>query len=111
MYDMGYKSELTEASSKQDETIRYPSAYLENNIPEELMNKEIGSKCRLEIEIEIKNKGINERDGKKRTNLGFDILKVGYIGKGGKLTKKEYLDKSEEEREDYNKKDLKIDEE
>lgn len=78
----------------------YPTLHL-SNPPNELMDKEIGKLCRVEMVIKIVSKAINEFGDKKNKNMGLEIHEVGLIGDAGKLNKKEYLEKTPAEREEY----------
>lgn len=103
MVDLGRKSEAIAAESPvSGSNVYYPSLYIEK-YPSELTEKEIGSVCRLEVEVKITGRSIREgKDGKKE-NIDLDILKIGYIGQGGKKTRDEYVNMTEKEREEYDR--------
>lgn len=109
MIDMGVKEKPLEMStvgkSEGKNKVSYPSFSVYKKVPEFLTDKDVGHKCRIEIEVEVTGKSINDSPDGKRETVDLRILKMGYIGKAGKITKDEYLSKSEEEREEYDKKD------
>jgi len=116
LMDMGYKMKNdhavpTPSKPGGDNKINYPSLHLYDKVPPDLMKKEIGAKCRVEIVGKIISKGISESGQNKNENLTIEIEKMGYIGPAGKKTKEEYLNSSKEDRESYDKEDLKVDEE
>lgn len=108
MFDMGYKEEGlgVEVPSKSEKKIRYPSLYLNNKVPDDLMDKDVGHMCRIEIIGKVVSKGIDEGQSRKRENLTIEIHKIGYISKAGKATKEEYKKMSDKEKEEYNKRDV-----
>lgn len=103
--NMGYKDSTSTAvpSETKQPQIRFPSFSLEKNIPEDLMGKDIGEMCRLELVVKIVGKSINQYSENKNERVELEIHKLGYIGKAGKLSKEEYLSKSDEEREKYDR--------
>jgi hypothetical protein len=68
MVDLGRKSEMVMPENPQHgDKIVYPCLYVEK-YPSELNDKEIGSVCRLEIEVKITGRSIREgKDGKRKT--------------------------------------------
>ena len=114
MIDMGRKGNGLETASPSNEKNRiyYPSLHLDTKVPPMLMDKDIGEMCRLEIVGKIVSKSINENDRTegRRENMTIEVHKMGYVGKAGKLTKKEYLSKNEDEREEYDKEDVGVEE-
>ena len=80
--------------------MNYPTIHLDK-IPEELMGKDVGAMCRLEIVVEIKRKAINEEDNKKTKSMRLDVHKVGLIGPAGKKSQEEYLKMNPADREAY----------
>lgn len=106
--DMGYKDSVSMAvNEKQSEPkVRYPSFSLHKNIPEELMSKDIGEVCRIELVVKVIGKSIDQYSEDRHERLELEIHKLGFIGKAGKLSKEEYLGKSEEERAKYDKERL-----
>lgn len=115
MTDLGYKYEKSEApvSVGEDNKTHYPSVHLSKNVPEDLMGKEVGGMCRIEIVAKIMSKGIDEHEESKgkKNNMSLDIHKMRLIGPAGKATSEEYNKKTKEEKEAYDKEDLKIEDE
>jgi hypothetical protein len=111
--DMGYKDKISTGApveAKQPQ-IRFPSFSLERNIPEELMGKDIGETCRLELVVKVVGKSINQYSENKNERIELEIHKLGYIGKAGKMGKEEYLNASDEEREKNDKENIEEDKE
>ena len=106
--DMGYKDSIPAAvNEKQSEPkIHYPSLSLHKNIPEELMGKDIGEVCRIELVVKVVGKSIDQYSEDRNERVELEVHKLGFIGKAGKLSKEEYLSKSEEERAAYDKEQL-----
>jgi len=92
--------EAVESPVKESSKKIYPTLYLDK-APEELMSKEIGKLCRLEIVVKVTSKSIDERDNKTTKSMHLEVQKMGLIGSAGKLDKKEYLALNPTEREAY----------
>jgi len=107
--DMGFKDNVSTAvpSEAKQPQIRFPSFSLERNIPEDLIGKDIGEICRLELVVKVVGKSINQYSENKNERIELEIHKLGYIGKAGKLSKEEYLAKSEDERTKYDAEQMK----
>ena len=107
MIDVGRKSSsLTVqpmASGKNKK--HYPSLYLDV-VPEEIMSKDVGSTCRLEIIGEVVSKSINDENGGTRESMTIEVKKIGYIGNAENKNSEEYLKMSDEEREEYDDKEF-----
>lgn len=99
--DVGHKMEAPTAvgEGKDKNKIIYPTLYIPSDI---LSGKEVGEMCRLEVIVKIT--GQQESEERKETTL--EIHKVGYIGKASKMSKEEYLNASDEEREKNDKENL-----
>lgn len=112
MMDMGYKndSSLGAVPEKGENKTHYPTLYLSEKVPPELMDKDIGESCRIEIVGKVVSKGINEEGDNRRENLTIEINKMGYVGKAGKKTKEEWLAMNDKDRENYDKEDKKVNE-
>ena len=115
MTDMGFKYPETEAQpaspSNGDRKTHYPTLFLSDKVPDDLMGKEIGAMCRIEIVAKVTSKGINESGKKKSQRMDLEIHKMGLIGKAGKATKKEYIEMNDDEKRQYDMEDLQIDDE
>lgn len=96
LFDLGIKRSTGSGLPKID----YPGLYLDK-VSDELMNKELGGLCRLEIVVKIESKSIDEREGKKTRSMRLEVQKMRFIGKAGKLNKEEYMDLNPPEREAY----------
>jgi hypothetical protein len=83
MDNLGYKYETTaiESSPKQDKTIHYPYLHLTHKIPSNLINKNVGDKCKFYVIAEITSKSMSESDNKKNYSMDLDIQSIGYIEK------------------------------
>lgn len=77
----------------------YPELSLNDNVPEDLASLEVGAMVRLEVVAKIRSKTTNEGEDGKKNNLSIEVQKIGYIGKAGKMTKDEYLNASQDERD------------
>ena len=110
MYDMGYKLPKGEgpipAEGSSESNMLYPSMHIDKKIPEDLRSKDVGEMCRLEVVGKVVSKSENDRG----ESMSIEVHKMGYIGKGGKVTKDEYLDMDEDKREEYDKRDTGVDE-
>jgi len=110
MMDMGYmpkKADTILQSEAPEPKKQYPRLYIDKKIPQEIMNKDIGEMCRLEIIGKIVSKSMDERNGENIQRTEIEIHKMGYIGQVGKLTKEEYLKRNDDEREEYDKEQVK----
>ena len=96
----GTIAESPSGGKKGKDPVIYPSFHL-SNPPDFLMDKDVGHKCRIECVIEIKSKSVDESNGKTRWSVSADIHSMGYKSKAGKLSKDEYLNLPEKEREEY----------
>lgn len=108
MYDMGHKMEgIGPKAPKEDkECIHYPTfTFTGDAIPDELKDVKTGNQCRVEIIVRKVGDGIDTY-GNREPRVEVEVLKAGYIGKAGKATKEEYLAKSQEERDEYDKKEV-----
>ena len=107
---MGYKPLKTDAPQAvglSEPKMQYPSLYIDRKVPQEIMDKDVGEMCRLEVVGKIKSKSIDSTsDGEEKQRVEIEIHKMGYIGKAGKVTRDEYLSKNDEEREEYDKKEV-----
>lgn len=110
MIDLGYKIPKDQAVPSQPENKeQYPSLHLHRKVPPEIMDKEIGSMCRFEVVGKVVSKSIDEGMGGgegKSESVTIEVQKMGYIGKAGKATKEEYLDKSPEDRTKYDEEEV-----
>lgn len=115
MQEMGWKPKKSEgpqvAESAPEPKMQYPRMYIERNVPSELMDKDVGNICRLEIVAKVVSKSIDERDENKSERCELEIHKLGYIGKAGKMSKEEYLKASDEEREKNDRENISEEEE
>lgn len=116
MNDMGWKPKKSDmpqpVEASSEPKIQYPRMYIDHNVPTELMSKDIGAMCRLEVIARVVSKSIDSRsDGEKSERLEFEIHKLGYKSAAGKKTKDEYKEMNEDEREEYDREDKGIDEE
>ena len=111
MMDLGRKDSgpTTAPLEANQSKVRYPSLTLSKNIPEELMGKYIGAECRLEIIVKVMGKSIDTYSEDKSERVELEIRKLGYIGKAGKLSKEEYLGKSDDEKAKYDEEQVKAD--
>ena len=111
MMDMGRKNEGPTAVGENEGKTRisYPGFSITGDkIPEELANAKVGDKCRLEIIV----KKIGDRIdtyGKGEPSIEIEVHSLGYIGKAGKLSKEEYLGKSDDEKSKYDEEQVKAD--
>lgn len=113
LYDMGYKPKKTDMSqpvNAEEPKVQYPHMYIDRKVPASLMDKEVGAMCRLEVVAKIVSKSVDDRGEDNVERLELQIHKLGYIGNAGKKTREEYLNSSEEEREEYDKKTAGVDE-
>lgn len=104
--DMGYKSENPQPAEASKSKINYPSMSLHKNIPEDLLSKDIGSVCRLELEVKVVGKSIDQYSEDKDERIDLEILKIGYLSDVGGKTKDEYLNMSQDDRDEYDKKEV-----
>ncbi len=106
--DMGYKESIPTAVNEKlvKPKIRFPLFSLCKNIPEELMGKDIGEVCQIELVVKVVGKSIDQYSEDRGERLELEIHKLGFIGKAGKLSKEEYLSKTEEERAEYDKEQI-----
>lgn len=109
--DLGYKAEETASPGKpmDNPRIMYPSINFNNKVPPELMDKEIGHICRVEVVLKITSKGMSEHGESKNEHLSADVTSMKYLGKAGKKNKDEYLKMNDKEREEYDRDQLKDD--
>ena len=106
LIDMGRKEETPTTVGEDKSRISYPSFSIQGDkIPEELKTAPVGGLCRLEIVVKKIGDSIDTYD-KQEPRVEVEIRKLGYIGKAGKLSKEEYLGKSEEERAEYDKENM-----
>ena len=108
--DMGFKDSAPAPTEAKSPKVRYPSLSLDKNIPEELMGKDIGDTCRLELVVKVMGKSINQYSEDKNERIELEIHKCGYLSGGGK-TKDEYIEMSEDDRAEYDKDKLETEEE
>ena len=106
--DMGYKDSMgTVGPSEQKEPkIRYPSFSLSKNIPPELMGKDMGATCRIELVVKVIGKSIDQYSEDRHERLELEIHKLGYLANSEGKTKDEYLGMDEDQRAEYDKKQL-----
>ena len=79
MHDMGYKEDYDGGiKSSISKEMRYPSIILYNNVPDVLMKKDVGEKCRLVIDVVLTEKGIEESNKKKKNHVRLDIKSIGF---------------------------------
>jgi len=110
MKDMGHKEEspsIAPAEGKSKKVrISYPGFSMRgDSIPEELKTAAVGDKCRLEIIVRKTGDSIDTY-GNQEPRVEVEIHSLGYIGKAGKVSKEEYLAKSEDERGKYDKEQM-----
>ena len=110
MQDMGYKPKQTDMPTevKQESKIQYPRMCIDRNVPKELMDKEVGHTCRLEVIAKIVSKSIDEHGEDTNERVELEIHKLGYKMSGDKMPKDEYLSKPEAEREEYDREQMDI---
>ena len=109
MMDMGRKEDkdrMLKASENSDSEIIYPHLYLDEKIPDEIMAKDVGHTCRLEIVGKIINKGFSESGDKTKKHIELEIHKMGYMSKSGEYTKDEKLKMKPDEREKVDKEEV-----
>lgn len=109
MMDMGKKSESpTMVGEEKGKTrISYPSFSISGDkIPQELADAKVGDKCRCEIVIKKIGYSIDTYN-KGENRVEVEIHSLGYIGKAGKLSKEEYLSKSDEDKAKYDEEQVK----
>lgn len=112
MMDIGHKirdgiATASPSPQEAEDKIIYPSLHIDNKVPDELFNKNVGHICRLEIVGKIVSKSVNDRGD----TMCLEIHKMGYISKEGGKDFKEYDKMSVGEREEYDRKDVGADEE
>lgn len=109
--DMGYKSKemsgMIADSGENKDKMHYPTLHLDKNIPGEILAKDVGHICRLEVIAKIVSK--SETDNGKSVSL--EIHKLGYLGKAGKKTFDEYDKMGDEEKKAYDKEQMEGEEE
>jgi hypothetical protein len=108
MMDMGNQMKETKALTPVGEEppkVSYPTLYLDKS-PEDLMNKEIGEMCRLEVIVKIIGKRISDNNEGKKETIDLEIHQLGYMAKAGKKNKDEYLAMDEKAREAYDKEQI-----
>ncbi len=110
MQDMGHKEEgptiATEGKSKKVK-ISYPGFSIKgDNIPGELNKAENGTLHRIEIIVRKTGDNIDTYVEGEPHRVEMEVHKLGYIGKAGKLSREEYLGKSEEDRAKYDQEQL-----
>jgi len=113
MVDMGTKNEYHGdiARSNDEPRITYSGFSVKGDkIPQELRDAKVGDSLRCEIEIKKTGDTIDTYSKGQPPRVEVEIHKLGYIGKGGKMNKDEYLKSSKEERENYDKEDLGVEE-
>jgi len=106
MVDMGKKHKNDEApmpSTGSKSHVSYPRLDMYDKVPPELMKKDVGDMCRIEVIGKIVNKGVRDDENGKRESMDIEIHKMGYIGKAGKRTKEEYSKMNQDEKEAYDK--------
>lgn len=110
MVDMGYKDSVATAipNESKEPKVRYPSFSIQKNIPKDLMSKDIGATCRIELIVKVVGKSIDQYSEDRDERLELEIHKLGYVSDAGKKTKEEYLSMDEKGREEYDKEDLNI---
>lgn len=111
MMDMGKKQDNPNMMGEEKGKIRinYPSFSINGDkIPEELADAKVGDMCRCEIIIKKIGDSIDTY-GKGESRIEVEIHKLGYIGKSGKLSKEEYLSKSDDEKAKYDEEQVKAD--
>lgn len=114
MKDMGQQVpdyggiEATSPAKPKKTITRYPSFYIDGNVPEELMSKDIGHTCRVMIEVEVISKGMDQREGQdnRGERLELKVKKLGYVSSGGKKSKDEYMAMDETSRDAYDKEQM-----
>jgi len=105
---MGYKQEQPVAVSpgKEESKVSYPGFSLSHNIPDELMEKEMGNMVRLEVVARITGKSINTYSKQEEKRVELEVVKLGVMGDAGKRTKEEYLSMDRDARESYDKEQI-----
>lgn len=117
--DMGHKMEAypVEASNKERTSVAkvridYPHlSFVGDQIPDELKDVPNDGMCRLEIIVRKTGDSIDTYAEDEPRRIEVEVQKMAYIGKGGKATKDEYLSMDENEREEYDKRDVGADDE
>ena len=71
LMDMGWKPKKTDMpetapSNVGEDKMHYPSLYIDKKVPQELLDKDVGEMCRLEVVGRIKSKSIDERGKPER---------------------------------------------
>jgi hypothetical protein len=113
MIDMGHKMEEPTAvgEGKEKNKMSYPSFSITGDkIPDELKSAELETMCRCEIIIKKVGDDIDTYAEGQPRRIQLEIHKLGYIGKAGKVTKDEYLAKSPEERDTYDREQVGLNE-
>ena len=102
MIDLGRKEEMpTAVESKGKSRVHYPSFSISNDkISQEIKDLNVGESCRCEIVVRKTGDSIDTY-GEGNSRIEFEIRKIGYVGKAGKITQAEYLAKSDEDRKKY----------
>jgi hypothetical protein len=108
MIDMGEKERrdlgITSSNGKK---VSYQTFSIRGDkIPQELQDAVNGAKCRLEIIVRKVGDTIDTYTDEEPRRVELEIRGLGYIGKAGKISKEEYLAKTEDERTDYDKKQM-----
>jgi len=87
MHDMGKKSQETVIAPSNQKSVYYPSLHISENVPEEIMKKDVGDECELHVMGKIFSKSINNGPGGKNKSITIDIHKIGIGDKkdGGKM--------------------------
>lgn len=111
MIDLGQKEEgpvaVESAGKSKKQKIRYPSFSMRGeDIPEELKNAKNGDMCRCEIIIRKIGDNIDTYAEGEPRRVEVEVRKLGYIGKAGKMSKEEYLNASDDEREKNDKENM-----
>lgn len=109
LLDMGYKDEVPTVignEEKKQPKTRYPSFSLHKNIPENLSSKDVGEMCRIELIVKVIGKSIDQYSEDRNERIELEIHKMGFISNGSKLSKGEYLKLSDNEKLDYDKKQM-----
>lgn len=113
--NLGYETEdysISESGKERPKKIVYPTLTLQKFPKELLSDHDTGDKVRLEIEVNIAEQVKREKedyDGAKE-RVELEVMSMQYIGKGGKATRKEFEQMSEDEREKYQEESIGVSE-
>lgn len=93
MHDMGKKQEETAIASPNPKSVYYPSIHISENIPEEILKKDVGDECEFHIMGKISSKSMSEGQGGKNKSISIDIHKIGTMNYKNSEKKSNFMDR------------------